>query len=81
MGKDARSGGPLDAAELAVEEVYRLTDDLRMASLQDLGFAEHEIPHLAKIAFEDPQTVGNPRELDLGSYEEIYRRAFELGKR
>jgi len=81
MGKDARSGGPLDAAELAVEEVYRLTDDLRMASLQDLGFAEEEIPHLAKIAFEDPQTVGNPRELDLGSYEEIYRRAFELGKR
>jgi len=66
-------------AERAVEEVYRLTDDLGIASLQDLGFSEGEIPLLAKIAFEDPQTVGNPRALDPESYEGIYRRAFELG--
>jgi hypothetical protein len=35
---------------------------------------------LAKIAFDDPQTVGNPRELDVGSYEEIWKRAFDTGK-
>jgi choline dehydrogenase len=80
MGKDAASGSPASAAELAVEEVYRLTDDLRIASLQDLGFAEDETPQLAKIAFEDPQTVGNPRELDVDAYERIYRRAFDLGR-
>jgi choline dehydrogenase len=74
MGVDAR-------AERAVQEVYRLTDDLRIASLQDLGFSEEEIPMLAKIAFEDPQTVGNPRALDLGSYEGIYRRAFQAGRK
>jgi choline dehydrogenase len=79
MGQEA--GDALRGAELAVEEVYRLTDDLRVASLQDLGFTEDETPALAKIAFEDPQTVGNPRELDLESYEKIYRRAFELGRR
>lgn len=76
----ARAMGVRPGAERAVEEVYRLTDDLGIASLQDLGFAEEEIPLLAKIALEDPQTVGNPRTLDLESYEGIYRRAFELGK-
>jgi choline dehydrogenase len=75
----ARAMGVDAGAERAVDEVYRLTDDLGIASLQDLGFSEDEIPLLAKIAFEDPQTVGNPRTLDLGSYEGIYRRAFELG--
>jgi choline dehydrogenase len=81
MGRDTRNRKPLDAAGLAVEEVHRLADDLRIASLQDLGFIEEETPLLARIAFEDPQTVGNPRELDLESYEGIYRRAFELGRR
>jgi choline dehydrogenase len=81
MGKDTRNRKAPDAAELAVEEVFALTDDLEVASLQDLGFGEDETAHLARIAFEDPQTVGNPRELDLEAYEQIYRRAFELGKR
>jgi choline dehydrogenase len=81
MGKDTRNRKPLDAAGLAVEEVHALTDDLRITSLQDLGFSEEETPHLARIAFEDPQTIGNPRELDLDSYQRIYRRAFELGRR
>src|SRR5918996_1239222 len=75
----ARAMGVQAGAERAVDEVYRLIDDLGIASLQDLGFSEDEIPLLAKIAFEDPQTVGNPRTLDLGSYEGIYRRAFALG--
>jgi choline dehydrogenase len=81
MGKDTRDRKAVDAAEMAVEEVHALTDDLSIASLQDLGFAEDETAHLARIAFEDPQTVGNPRELDLEAYERIYRRAFELGRR
>jgi choline dehydrogenase len=81
MGKDAGASAPLEAAERAVEQVHELTEELRIASLQDLGFSEEEIPRLAKIAFEDPQTVGNPRELDLESYEQIYRRAFALGRK
>jgi choline dehydrogenase len=80
MGRAGPGGDLARAAELAVEEVYRLTDDLHIASLQDLGFSEDEMPQLAKIAFEDPQTVGNPRELDVEAYEQIYRRAFQLGR-
>jgi choline dehydrogenase len=80
MGLDVERRSESQAAEAAVEEVYRLTDDLKIASLQDLGFRENETPELARIAFEDPQTVGNPRELDQESYELIYRRAFERGR-
>ena len=35
---------------------------------------------LARIAFEDPQTIGNPREVDTAGYEEIYRNAFARGR-
>ena len=45
----------------------------------ELGFSEDEIPMLARIAFEDPQTIGNPREVDVAGYEEIYRNAFSRG--
>ena len=31
---------------------------------------------LARIAFEDPQTQGNAREVDVAAYEQIYRTAF-----
>jgi choline dehydrogenase len=81
MGKDTRNRDATAAAELAVEEVYRLTGDLAIPTMDDMGFSEDEIPMLAKIAFEDPQTIGNPREVDQPGYEEIYRRAFEGGRR
>jgi choline dehydrogenase len=81
MGKGARTRHPVDTAERAVEEVYRLTEDVRIPTLQDLGFAEDEIPMLARIAHQDPQTIGNPREVDQAGYEQIYKRAFDAGNR
>jgi hypothetical protein len=35
---------------------------------------------LADIAYKDPQTIGNPRDLSLKSYVQIYQRTFELGR-
>jgi len=81
MGKETRNLHPTDAAERAVDEVYAMTADMRIPSLQELGFSPEEIPMLAKIAYEDPQTIGNPREVDQTGYEQIYQRAFEVGKR
>jgi choline dehydrogenase len=78
LGEDIRGLSAWQAAEKAVEAVYRLTQDLAIASLQDLGFKEEEIPFLADIAAKDPQTVGNPRDIDRLGYEKIWRRAFEL---
>jgi choline dehydrogenase len=81
MGTGARTRHPVDTAERAVEEVYRLTEDVRIPTLQELGFAEDEIPMLARIAHQDPQTIGNPRKVDEAGYEQIYKRAFDVGTR
>jgi choline dehydrogenase len=68
--------GVLEAAQAGVEEVYRLADDVGIPTMEELGFSEDEIPMLARIAYDDPQTQGNAREVDVPAYEEIYRRAF-----
>ena len=81
LGEDTRGLSVWKAAEKAVEAVMRLTDDLEIPSLQALGFKEEEIPLLADIAFKDPQTIGNPRDLTRGSYVQIYQRTFDLGKK
>jgi choline dehydrogenase len=78
LGEDTRGLSVWQAAEKAVEAVMRLTEDVEIPSLQVLGFREEEIPMLADIAFKDPQTIGNPRDLSLDSYVKIYRRTFAM---
>jgi choline dehydrogenase len=80
LGEDTRGMTLWQAAERAVEAVQRLTRDVEIPTLQELGFQEEEILQLAEIAFKDPQTIGNPRDLSLESYVQIYRRAFEMGR-
>jgi hypothetical protein len=48
--------------------------------MQELGFSEDEIPMLADKAFADPQTIGNPRDVNAAGYRKIYEQAFRLGK-
>jgi len=79
LGEDTRGLSVWQAAEKAVAAVYRLTADVEIPTLQELGFSADEIPQLAEIAYRDPQTIGNPRDLSLESYVKIYRRAFALG--
>ena len=81
LGVDTSGLAPLEAALAGVEELYRLTDDVGIPTMEELGFAEDEIEMLAQIAFEDPQTIGNAREVEAADYEEIYRNAFSRGKR
>jgi choline dehydrogenase len=80
LGVDVHGLSPLEAAIAGVDEVYRLTDDVGIPSMEELGFSEDEIPMLARIAFEDPQTIGNPREVDAAGYEDIYRNSFARAK-
>jgi choline dehydrogenase len=79
LGVDTSGLEALEAAQGGVEELYRLTDDVGIPTMVELGFSEDEIPMLARIAFEDPQTIGNPREVDVAGYEAIYRNAFSRG--
>jgi choline dehydrogenase len=79
FGLDVRGASTWEAAEMAVDYVHQLTADVGIRGMQELGFSEDEIPMLAEAAFADPQTIGNPRDVDAAAYQKIYRRAFELG--
>jgi choline dehydrogenase len=65
---------------MAVEAVYQLTEDVEIPTLRDLGFSEDEIPLLAEKAAADPQSIGNPRDVDVKGYAKIYARAFAAGR-
>jgi choline dehydrogenase len=65
-----------EAAELAVDAVARLSADLDIPSLPEMGVPEEDVPMLAQLAFDDPQTIGNPRDIDVAAYEMIYRSCF-----
>jgi choline dehydrogenase len=80
LGEETRGLSVWQAAERAVAAVYRLIKDLQIPSLQQLGFREEEIPLLADLAAKDPQTIGNPRDINYHGYLQIYQRAFDLGK-
>ncbi len=76
LGVDVSGLGPLEAALAGAQEIDRLTNAVGIPTMAELGFVEDEIPMLARIALEDPQTQGNPREIASASdYEGIYRAA------
>jgi choline dehydrogenase len=77
FGLDTRGVSTFRAAEMAVEYVHQLTKDVEIPGMQELGFAEDEIPMLADKAFADPQTIGNPRDVDAAAYRRIYQQAFD----
>jgi choline dehydrogenase len=81
LGVDTSGLTSLEAALAGVDALYRLTDDVGIPTMEELGFSVDEIPMLARIAFEDPQTTGNARQVDIAAYEDIYRNAFSRGRR
>jgi len=76
FGLDTRGVSTWRAAEMAVEYVHQLTKDVDIMGMQELGFSADEIPMLADKAFADPQTIGNPRDVDAAAYRRIYKQAF-----
>jgi choline dehydrogenase len=77
FGLDTRGVSTFRAAEMAVEYVHQLTVDVEIPGMRELGFSEEEIPMLADKAFADPQTIGNPRDVDAAAYRRIYKQAFD----
>ena len=76
LGVDTAGMDIDQAAYAGVEALERLVDDVGIPTMVELGFSEDEIPMLAQIAYDDPQTLGNPRVLSVADYEGIYRKAF-----
>ncbi|UMZ74558.1 iron-containing alcohol dehydrogenase [Natranaerofaba carboxydovora] len=76
LGVDTFNMSLEDAARASVDAVYELTEDIDAPTLTDLGVDEGMLSRLAKEAYHDPQTIGNPRDIDIKGYEEIYRKCF-----
>src|SRR5438128_8996242 len=81
FGLDVRGTTVWREAEMAVDDVHQLAVDVEIPGMQALGFSEEEIPMLADKAFADPQTIGNPRDVDAAAYRRIYKQAFDLGNK
>ena len=72
MGVDTYGLNVNEAARASVEAVRQLKEDINCPCLEELGVKKDMIPRLVKEAMNDPQTVGNPRDIDAAGYEEIY---------
>ena len=81
LGEDVRGLSVWQAAERACDAVNRLIEDVGIPTLHEMGFSEDEIPMLARIAYADPQTIGNPRDLTEEAYRGIWRATFERGRK
>jgi choline dehydrogenase len=76
MGEDIRGMSVNDAAFQAVRAVGRLVRDLEIPTIAELGIPQADLPTLVDLAYADPQTIGNPRDLTRKSYEQIYQSCF-----
>ena len=76
LGENTWGMKVFDAAQLAADAVARLSKTVGIPTLPEMGIPENDIPMLAQLAFDDPQTVGNPRDIDVAGYEKIYRSCF-----
>ena len=76
MGVNTWGMTMFEAAEEAVDAVTTLVETLEIPSLSELGVKEEDIPMLVDLAYNDPQTIGNPRDLTRKSYEQIYGSCF-----
>jgi choline dehydrogenase len=76
MGVNTWGMTVLEAAEAAVDAVTAFVKTLEIPSLADLGVKEADIPMLVDLAYNDPQTIGNPRDLTRNSYDQIYQSCF-----
>lgn len=67
-----------EAAKASVNWMYELVEDLEIPSLEEQGVSPDMIDRLSKEAMKDPQTIGNPRDLNEKAYNWIYKRCFNL---
>lgn len=66
-----------EARQAAVNAVRQLSQDVGIpANLRSVGVREEDIPALARSAFEDVCTGGNPRETSIPEIEQLYRAIY-----
>jgi choline dehydrogenase len=76
MGVNTHGMSTLEAAWAAVEAVKKFVNLLEIPSVPALGVKPEDMQMLVDMAYADPQTIGNPRDLTRKSYEQIYASCF-----
>jgi alcohol dehydrogenase len=75
VARDAAS--PTDNARAAIDAVFRLRDEMALAkTIRVLGASDNLLPLLVADAAADLVNRSNPRPLDEGAYENLYRSAW-----
>ncbi len=77
IGLDMEDLSDKEAVQKVADAVRSLAKRLNIPQhISEIGGKEADIPTLAKKAFEDPCTPGNPRETSYEDFVELYRKAF-----
>ncbi len=76
MGVNTHGMSAIEAAWAAVEAVKKFVNLLEIPSVPALGVKQEDMQMLVDMAYADPQTIGNPRDLTRKSYEQIYASCF-----
>ncbi|MGI5849279.1 MAG: iron-containing alcohol dehydrogenase [Christensenellales bacterium] len=76
MGENVEGMSVIDAAEKAVAAVKRLSADIGIPRLRDVGCKEEDFPKYAELALKDGNTNNNPRETSVKDYINIYKKAY-----
>lgn len=77
MGKDISGLSDLNAANLLIEAIKELLEDLDIKdNFQTLGVKREDIPELARQAVSDNCTFTNPRPLSSDDFINLYQKAY-----
>lgn len=75
MGVPLKGRSIIELSDLAVEAVERLSKDVGIPGLKEVGVKEEGIPEIALLAFNDMQHANNIKHMPLKLQEELLRKA------
>lgn len=76
MGEDVAGMSEEEAAYASVKAVRKLNEDLKMASLKEIGTKEEDLPELARRAVANVSVESNPRKLTEPDFLDIFQKAY-----
>lgn len=66
----------IEQADESIEAVKRLSNDVGIPSLAEVGCKKEDIPQLAKLAYDDMNHNGNPKQMPVEVMEKMYLSAY-----
>jgi len=76
MGENVNCLSTIEQADKSIQAVKRLSKDVGIPSLQQVGCKLEDIPKLAELAFNDMNHNGNPKPMTIEIMKQIYEKAY-----